>query len=108
MIRRPGPTPLGIDFGTSNSAVSFVGADGVARLLPLEGDATTIPTAVFFNAEDRSVHYGRDAASFSVDDTARGPWLFLPAFLVYFERIGLDSCYDGMMMAERISSRTTS
>jgi hypothetical chaperone protein len=52
---------LGIDFGTSNSAVSFVGADGLARLVPLEGTATGIPTAVFFNAEDRSTHFGRDA-----------------------------------------------
>src|SRR5688500_16446163 len=54
---------LGIDFGTSNSAVAAVGPDGVARLLPLEGEATTLPTAVFFNAEDRSVHVGREAMS---------------------------------------------
>src|SRR4051812_5309310 len=52
---------LGIDFGTSNSAVSHVGPDGLARLVPLEGTATGIPTAVFFNVEDRSTHFGRDA-----------------------------------------------
>lgn len=52
---------IGIDFGTSNSAVAAVGADGTARLLPLEGGATTLPTAVFFNAEDKTVHFGRDA-----------------------------------------------
>jgi hypothetical chaperone protein len=58
---RPKPPTLGIDFGTSNSAVSFVAPDGLAQLVPLEGAATTIPTAVFFNAEDRSTHFGRDA-----------------------------------------------
>ena len=60
MSRQPAPA-LGIDFGTSNSAVAAAHAQGVARLLPLEGDFTTLPTAVFFNAEDKSVHFGRDA-----------------------------------------------
>lgn len=55
------PASLGIDFGTSNSAVAAVDAGGTARLLPLEGDFTMLPTAVFFNAEDRSVHFGREA-----------------------------------------------
>ena len=52
---------LGIDFGTSNSAVSFAGPDGAARLIPLEGSATAMPTAVFFNTEDQSTHFGREA-----------------------------------------------
>ena len=55
------PRTLGIDFGTSNSAAAVLGDDGVATALRLEGEATTLPTAVFFNAEDRSVHFGRDA-----------------------------------------------
>ena len=54
---------IGIDFGTSNSAIASVASDGAARLLPLEGEATTLPTAVFFNAEDRSTHFGRDAVA---------------------------------------------
>jgi len=54
---------LGIDFGTSNSAVAAVDAIGVAQLLPMEGDARTLPTALFFNAEDKTVHYGRDAVA---------------------------------------------
>lgn len=58
---RPAAPALGIDFGTSNSAVSFTAPDGVARLVPLEGAATTIPTAVFFNAEDHRVCFGREA-----------------------------------------------
>lgn len=58
------PAPaLGIDFGTSNSAVAAVDADGAARLLPLENGLPTLPTAVFFNAEDHSVHFGRDAVA---------------------------------------------
>ena len=55
--------PLGIDFGTSNSAVSFLAPGGAAQLVPLEGAATAMPTAVFFNAEDHSTHFGRDAVS---------------------------------------------
>jgi hypothetical chaperone protein len=54
---------LGIDFGTSNSAVSFLDAEGRARLVPVEGEATVLPTAVFFNAEERSVHFGREAVA---------------------------------------------
>jgi hypothetical chaperone protein len=60
---RPAGAPLGIgiDFGTSNSAVAALGADGVSRLVRLEGEATHLPTAVFFNAEGRSIHFGREA-----------------------------------------------
>lgn len=59
----PAPGALGIDFGTSNSAVSFLGPDGLARLVPLEGAAQALPTAVFFNAEDGSTRFGRDAVT---------------------------------------------
>jgi hypothetical chaperone protein len=52
---------LGLDFGTSNSAMAFVADDGVARAVPLEGEEPTLPTAVFFNAEERSIHFGREA-----------------------------------------------
>jgi hypothetical chaperone protein len=52
---------LGIDFGTSNSAAAWVAADGKAQALPLEGAASTLPTAVFFNTEDHTTHFGRDA-----------------------------------------------
>ncbi len=54
---------LGIDFGTSNSAVSYAPEGGLARLIPLEGEAVSMPTAVFYNAEDRSTHFGRDAVA---------------------------------------------
>ncbi|MDM0077794.1 Hsp70 family protein [Variovorax sp. J2P1-59] len=60
---------IGIDFGTSNSAVAFVADNGLARPLTLEGSATAIPTALFFNAEDRTTHFGRDAIAHYLSGT---------------------------------------
>ena len=61
---RPSPRiTLGIDFGTSNSAVSWARGTDAAQLIALEGTATAMPTALFFNAEDRSTHFGRDAVA---------------------------------------------
>jgi len=54
---------LGIDFGTSNSAIAWADTHGSARLIPLEGQATAMPTAVFYNSEDLSTHFGRDAVT---------------------------------------------
>ena len=54
---------IGIDFGTSNSAVAWAPPGGLAQALPLEGTATTMPTALFYNAEDRTTHFGRDAVA---------------------------------------------
>ena len=50
----------GIDFGTSNSTVGIID-NGAARLVPVEGDAVTIPSAVFFNFEDGFTYFGRRA-----------------------------------------------
>ncbi|HSV51451.1 MAG TPA: Hsp70 family protein [Burkholderiaceae bacterium] len=52
---------LGIDFGTSNSAAAWARPGEAARLLPLEGTATSLPTAIFYNAEDRATYFGREA-----------------------------------------------
>jgi len=54
----------GLDFGTSNSTLALTaapGAAGRAFLCPLEGDAVTLPSAVFYDFEDHSVRFGRDA-----------------------------------------------
>jgi len=51
-----------IDFGTSNSAVCLV-SDGNAVVVPLEHGQETIPTAVFYNAEQRVTVFGRQALS---------------------------------------------
>ncbi|MBU0792157.1 MAG: Hsp70 family protein, partial [Gammaproteobacteria bacterium] len=56
-------TTLGIDFGTSNSAMSVRQGSGRARMIALEADAFTLPTALFFNTEDHRTHFGRDAVS---------------------------------------------
>ncbi|WP_295680770.1 Hsp70 family protein [uncultured Nevskia sp.] len=55
-----------IDFGTSNSAVCIGTAENRsegAHLVPLEGERETLPTAVFFNADEHHVAYGRQAIS---------------------------------------------
>ncbi|MFT5533532.1 MAG: putative chaperone protein [Candidatus Paceibacteria bacterium] len=50
----------GVDFGTSNSTVGVV-RPGHDALLALEDGKLTLPSAVFFNAEDEQVSYGRAA-----------------------------------------------
>lgn len=54
------PRPCGIDFGTSNSSVG-VTRNGEAMLLPLQGEATSVPTALFFSFEDDTTTFGREA-----------------------------------------------
>lgn len=60
---------LGIDFGTSNSAIAWASAQGTAQLIPLEGDALAMPTAVFYNAEEGSTHFGREAIAHYLEGT---------------------------------------
>lgn len=55
------PTTLGIDFGTSNSAMAWADGRGLSQPIALEGQGVSMPTAVFYNAEDHSTHFGRDA-----------------------------------------------
>lgn len=50
----------GIDFGTSNSTVGLADATG-ARLVALEGEAVTLPSAVFFHADSPTPDFGRAA-----------------------------------------------
>ena len=54
----------GIDFGTSNSTAGVAGtgvSDGAGTLLALEGGKLTLPSVIFFHAEDAHVSYGRAA-----------------------------------------------
>lgn len=53
----------GLDFGTSNSTMGFVGADGTPHLLPLEDGKQTMPSVLFFSFEDNLVHFGRQAVA---------------------------------------------
>ncbi len=50
----------GIDFGTSNSTAGW-SRPGKRALLALEGDKLTLPSVIFFHAEDDEVSYGRAA-----------------------------------------------
>jgi hypothetical chaperone protein len=50
----------GVDFGTSNSTVGWV-RPGHPSLLALEDGKATLPSVVFFNADDEQVRYGRAA-----------------------------------------------
>ena len=61
----------GIDFGTSNSTVGW-SRPGQAALLALEGDKLTLPSVVFFHAEDSVTSYGRAAlADYLIGDEGR-------------------------------------
>ncbi|RYG11348.1 MAG: Hsp70 family protein, partial [Burkholderiales bacterium] len=64
----------GIDFGTSNSTAACARADapGQVGLLPLEGGKPTLPSVVFFHAEDAHISYGRAAlADYLAGDEGR-------------------------------------
>jgi hypothetical chaperone protein len=50
----------GVDFGTSNSTVGWV-RPGHPVMLGLEDGKATLPSVVFFNADDDEVTYGRAA-----------------------------------------------
>jgi hypothetical chaperone protein len=59
-----GSSACGIDFGTSNSTAGWSRPGQRAShsaLLPLEGNKLTLPSVVFFHAEDSHVSYGRAA-----------------------------------------------
>src|SRR5689334_11260437 len=54
-------TACGLDFGTSNSAIGVMRGN-VPALAPVEGGATLIPSAVFFDYENQSrVLFGGEA-----------------------------------------------
>ena len=55
-----------IDFGTSNSAVALPRGE-TTMLAPVEGTHTTLPTAVFFNADEHTRAFGRAALAEYID-----------------------------------------
>ena len=54
-------TACGLDFGTSNTTLGVGDADGGFRLLALDGERTTLPTALFFDFEADAVTIGQAA-----------------------------------------------
>ncbi|QAZ66982.1 heat-shock protein [Solidesulfovibrio carbinolicus] len=57
---------LGIDFGTSNSAVGLL-KDGLSCLVALEDGKQTIPSAIFYDTEEDAVRFGNEAIAFYMD-----------------------------------------
>lgn len=53
-------TACGLDFGTSNTTLGTVAADGF-RLAPLDGERATLPSAIFFDFEADAVTVGQAA-----------------------------------------------
>jgi len=62
-------TACGLDFGTSNSAIGVM-RDGAPTLAPVEGAATLVPSAVFFDYETRGrVLFGAEAIDTYIGQT---------------------------------------
>ena len=59
-VAGPAADACGIDFGTSNSTAGW-SRPGQSALLPLECGKLTLPSVIFFHAEDAHVSYGRAA-----------------------------------------------
>lgn len=54
-------TACGLDFGTSNTTLGVEDIGGGFRLLALDGERTTLPTAIFFDFEADAVTIGQAA-----------------------------------------------
>ncbi|MEP6722042.1 MAG: Hsp70 family protein [Variovorax sp.] len=104
MLKNQKPA-IGIDFGTSNSAIASAGEVGPARLLPLEGAATAMPTALFFNAEDRSTHFGRDAVALYLAGVEGRLMRSLKSLLGSALMQEQTEVYDGLLSFEDIIAR---
>lgn len=57
---------LGIDFGTSNSAASYL-CDGIPRLIEMSSGRTTMPTTFFFDFDTRKTLIGEPASQALLD-----------------------------------------
>ncbi len=64
----------GIDFGTTNSSAA-ISDGGVPRMVHLEDDKDTIPTALFFPEKSSAVHFGRDAQQKYKDSELNGRFM---------------------------------
>ncbi|MDD3182664.1 MAG: Hsp70 family protein [Alphaproteobacteria bacterium] len=59
-------TIIAIDFGTSNSAVGFL-KEGNPRLVELEDNKTSVPSAVFYDTAEEQTLFGNEAISYYID-----------------------------------------
>jgi len=63
---------LGIDFGTSNSAAALVDASGQLHTITLEGQRSSMPTALYFSSEDGHLSFGTAAMQDYLSDVQDG------------------------------------
>ncbi|MGI4778510.1 MAG: Hsp70 family protein [Janthinobacterium lividum] len=96
---------VGIDFGTSNSAIAWAPPGGLAQALPLEGTATTMPTALFYNAEDRTTHFGRDAIAMYLAGVEGRLMRSLKSLLGSSLMQETTAVYDGLVSFQAIVAR---
>ncbi|MGJ7580995.1 Hsp70 family protein [Variovorax sp. RHLX14] len=96
---------IGIDFGTSNSAIAYAPIGGLAQALPLEGTATTMPTALFYNAEDRTTHFGRDAIAMYLSGVEGRLMRSLKSLLGSSLMQETTAVYDGLVSFQDIVAR---
>ena len=96
---------IGIDFGTSNSAVAWAPGTGPAQALPIEGEATAMPTALFFNAEDRRTHFGRDAIAHYLSGAEGRLMRSLKSLLGSALMQEATAVYDGLVSFQDIVAR---
>ncbi|MDP9897818.1 Hsp70 family protein [Variovorax ginsengisoli] len=96
---------IGIDFGTSNSAIAWAPEGGLAQSLPLEGEATTMPTAIFYNAEDRSTHFGREAVALYLAGVEGRLMRSLKSLLGSSLMQDTTAVYDGLVSFQDIIAR---
>lgn len=59
-------TFCGLDFGTSNSTLGVSTAQGI-RMVPLEGQSTTLRSAIFINEEDKRLEFGKKALNHYIE-----------------------------------------
>jgi len=59
----------GLDFGTSNTTIGVTATGGAPRLVPLENQATTLPSAVFFEFDRATMAVGQAAIDAYVADS---------------------------------------
>lgn len=62
-------TACGLDFGTSNTTLGVAETGGSPRLMPLEKQSTTLPSAVFFEFESATMAVGQAAIDAYVAET---------------------------------------
>lgn len=55
--------PIGLDLGTTNSVISFIGNNGAATVVKVKNDAL-IPSFIFFKDKD-TVYFGKKAKSYA-------------------------------------------